>query len=584
VINQLRRFMVSIPEMLRCGIARSSLPLVVVSAFACSGDSTSPKPISILSNVSPAQSGEVGTRLTAAIQVKVVDSHGSAVKGATIDWTPAAGSVSASATATNIDGIAQTLWTLGTVAGVQHMSATLSGSSLDAPLQISATALAGPPTSLGIAPLDVAVEPRDSVTFTATPGPDRYGNPTTATATVHWTTTDDVSSPVDAIGRVHGQRAGRSIIRAIIGNDTAEAHVRVPAHWQAIGAGSGHTCALDALGYAFCWGNNYQYDLGVSDLSYDTIPHSVSGTIQFTELAVATTHACGLTADHLAYCWGDNASGELGVGTLSPTEISRPTLVAGGLLFTSVATTNVHTCALVASGDAWCWGWEGEGELGDSVSLSFIGRPSPLKVLGGLIYSSIAGGGSHTCAITLDARGYCWGNDFQGQVGDGHPLAYRTTPVAIAGTHAFASISAGSSHSCAIDTGGVTWCFGSNDSGELGDGSFAERDSPAQISSAVEFAHLFAGDRVTCGLSGTGVAYCWGLNARGQVGDGTTLNKGTPVPVSTTLQFTSISTVSTHTCALTSSGHAYCWGDNSIGQLGDGTFTMRTSPVEVAQP
>lgn len=526
----------------------------------------------------------VGTPLPSPVAVRVTDAGGSSVAGVTVAWMPATGSVSASSSVTDGDGVAEVQWTLGTAAGGQRLSASIEGASAVSPVELQATAIAGPATSLEITPQAIVLQPLGTAAFTVAVGTDQYGNP--VTDEVAWSTSDAVSTPISADGTVHAARAGRSVITATVGSVTAEASVEVSAKWKAIGAGGSHTCALDALGYAFCWGDNSAGQLGVTGIEYDSIPTPVGSALRFDSLVVGRDHACGLTSDHDAYCWGFNSSGQLGIGTFEPSRVYAPTPVVGGQSFASLTSTGVHTCGITTGGDAYCWGWESEGELGNGNVHTFAGQPAPVAVLGGQSYAALAGGSSHTCAITLTGEPYCWGNDYEGQVGDGASGDYRSTPVAVYGGGGLnvTSVIAGGSYSCAIDVSGHTWCWGSNEMGEIGDGSFQTRLTPVSISTPATFVRLAPGYRHACALDSVGRAYCWGFNATGQLGDGTTLRKGSPTVVATDARFTTISGGGGHTCALTAEGDAYCWGDNHIGQLGIGTFTMHASPVRVAAP
>ncbi|HEY9514302.1 MAG TPA: hypothetical protein VIQ74_01380 [Gemmatimonadaceae bacterium] len=533
--------------------------------------------------MSISQTGIVGTPLSAPVSVRVTDASGDAVGDVAVMWAPAAGSVSASTSLTNADGVAEIRWTLGTVAGAQRLSASLDGAPDVSPVELQATAIAGPTTGLVITPQTITLQPRGSASFTAEVGPDQYGNP--VTTEVVWSTSDDVSSPITADGIVRAGRAGHSVITAAIGSVTARASVEVSVQWTAIGAGGSHSCALDALGYAFCWGDNSVGQLGVSGIEYDSVPTPVSGARRYDSLAVGQDHACGLTSDHAAYCWGSNSSGQLGIGTLQSSRVYTPTRVVGGYSFASLTSTGVHTCGLTTEGDAYCWGWESAGELGNGKSGTFDSQPAPVAVLGGLRFSVMAGGTSHTCAITSAGEPYCWGNDFEGQVGDNNSSeGYRSTPVAVSGGLTATSIIAGGSYSCAIDEAGQTWCWGTNEMGEVGDGSFQTRLAPVAISPPSPFVRLAPGYRHACALDSAGRAYCWGFNATGQLGEGTTLRKGSPTPVATDARFTTISGGGGHTCALTAEGSAYCWGDNHIGQLGIGAFAMQMTPVRIAAP
>jgi len=193
----------------------------------------------------------------------------------------------------------------------------------------------------------------------------------------------------------------------------------------------------------------------------------------------------------------------------------------------------------------------------------------------------LAGGGSHSCRLDAIGVAYCWGANSNGQLGDGSTTS-RATPAAVrARWVGFIAMAAGNGHTCLMNSSGTASCWGSNDAGQVGDGTTTERTAPVAVRGGLSFIALVAGYSHTCGLTGTGTAYCWGRNFYGQLGDGTTIWRTAPVAVSGGLNFVALAASATHTCGLTGSGTAYCWGGNFVGQLGDGMTTSRTTPGAV---
>lgn len=302
-------------------------------------------------------------------------------------------------------------------------------------------------------------------------------------------------------------------------------------------------------------------------------------TLTFTVVSAGGPHTCGVTTPGAAYCWGGNAAGALGDPRTDGWP--SPVLVAGGVTFDSVSAGSNHTCGLTAAGVAYCWGNDSNGEVGDGEKQ--VVRSTPAPVAGGLSFAAVSAGSRHTCGVTSAGAAYCWGDNSSGQLGDG-TTAQRLTPELVAGGVSFAAVSASSysDHTCGLTAAGAAYCWGSNVYGQLGDGTAITRLSPALVAGGLSFVTLSAGGFQTCGLTSAGAVYCWGNNSSGGLGDGTMTNRRSPVPVTGGVTFAAVSAGNGQTCGLTSAGAAYCWGYNTFGQVGDGTTTDRSSPVLVA--
>jgi alpha-tubulin suppressor-like RCC1 family protein len=303
----------------------------------------------------------------------------------------------------------------------------------------------------------------------------------------------------------------------------------------------------------------------------------------FASLTAGQYFTCGLSASGGAYCWGFNADGELGDST--KTFRWTPSAVQGGLAFANVAGGYFHACALTTNGAAYCWGDNGSGEsspngaLGDGTTVQ---RLAPTAITGGIVFAELAASVVRTCGLASAGAAYCWGVNTAGQLGDGTTVSQRLVPTAVTGNLTFTSIVAGGSQGCGLVAGGAAYCWGANSYGELGDGTTTTRVAPTPVGGGMTFASLAAGYTHTCGLTSAGAAYCWGYNGFGNLGDGTTTRRLAPTPVTGGLRFTALVAGETQTCGLTAGGAAYCWGLNQFGELGDGTTTQRLSPALVS--
>jgi alpha-tubulin suppressor-like RCC1 family protein len=257
----------------------------------------------------------------------------------------------------------------------------------------------------------------------------------------------------------------------------------------AISTGGRHTCALLADGDIVCWGGNDAGQLGDGNtINRTTPPTAITlpvADVKAIGVDAGADHTCALLANGEMTCWGRNAEGQLGDGTtiprLSPVTVS----VAPGTRALAVDTGAKHTCALLAGGAVTCWGDNEWGQLGRGTSGPGTNLLAPIGTLslpgGHPSAVALAVGDSHTCVL-LDHRGAsCWGYNGTGGVGDGTGNVSVTAPATVAaqpGGRAIRSLSAGSSHTCAVLDDASLSCWGQNFNGQLGLGDRTDRTSP----------------------------------------------------------------------------------------------------------
>ena len=296
--------------------------------------------------------------------------------------------------------------------------------------------------------------------------------------------------------------------------------------FTAIATAETHSCGITTTGEAYCWGSNNVGQLGNGTTVSQSSPSPVAGGLSLTSIVAGAFHTCGLTTSGAAYCWGFSNNGALGNGATGVR--TTPTAVSGGHTFVSLVAGRSHTCGITTTGETYCWGLNSSGQLGDGTSGSKL---SPSLVIGGLTFTSISAGDSHTCALTASGSAYCWGSP-DGRLGIGDPTGVSTTsPRAVTGGLTFTAITAGETHSCAITTSGEAYCWGSNAGGRLGIGT---TDAQSLVPVAVAGGHVFrsidVGDH-SCAVTTTNQVYCWGPGGTGQLGNGSTSNRLVPTPI-----------------------------------------------------
>jgi alpha-tubulin suppressor-like RCC1 family protein len=517
-------------------------------------------------------------------------------------------------------------------------------------------------TGLEVSPGTATLFPGDTVSLATSV----TGGAGDAPPAVAWSSADSAVASVSAAGLVTARSAGEARIVARVGQVADTAVVRVMAAGMSgvpyFTVGESHACYLDTGGRAFCWGRNGNGELGNGTTAASAVPVPVSGGLAFVAISAGSGgQTCALTAAGEAYCWGQNAGGQLGDGT----RISRtaPVRVIGGATFSAlhagsstcgvtraggafcwgpgfgagsfeggpfvgVAAGFLHSCALKATGEAVCRGYNTDGRLGNPTAPELPGGQHP--VVGGHRFLSIATGptGDGTCGVTVGGKAYCWGSSYLGSLGIGTRNG-GAGPAPMEGDYRMLSAVPGRSHGCGITLEGGAVCWGNNVMGQLGDGSWRAALAPTPVQSSVRFtAVLPANEGYTCAITAAREPYCWGKSTEssgvpaaattgpmqaaltgapsvldvgrqhgcalvsgsvqcwgdgsvGRLGTGSTDNQLRPARVQGAAAFTTLSVGLEHSCAIAADGTAFCWGANYNAALGEGTTTARSEPTRV---
>jgi alpha-tubulin suppressor-like RCC1 family protein len=369
------------------------------------------------------------------------------------------------------------------------------------------------------------------------------------------------------------------------------------------GPTSSSVCTLLADKHFQCWGEMFS---GIVDLAQAT---------NFVDISMGEGFFCALLKDGDVVCAGDNSRGQLGDGNTLPSgDYSYVTVSGGGRLqnVVQISAGVSHVCALKTDHTVWCWGYNGNGQLGNYNVVAAI-QPAAVQVvindaahdvLGSVDW--ISSGGNHTCIEFLPdphgaVTGACWGYNAYGQLGSGSITPAERSPVTIvvpgpSGLEALKmssrSLKAGFRHTCTL-IGDSAACWGDNNRGATSTGIGGNTPIPATViisdgTTVNNIAGLSVGYDFSCLRFADTTGACWGADDRGQIGNYLESRSDVSSPVGIVLfggsQLSGISTLVSgyaHTCALMQNARVYCWGDNQNGQLTPYPFPYSDIPIEI---
>ena len=400
---------------------------------------------------------------------------------------------------------------------------------------------------------------------------------------------------------------------------------------KAVAAGGYHSLALTAAGTIQAWGTNSNGELGDGSLVQRTSPVLVSGTMKYRAIAGGGSHSLAITWTGGVQAWGSDSNGQLGNDALAVSK-NTPVTVSGITNALSIAAGWNHSLAGLADGSLRTWGWNGSSQLGDG---TIIDRYTPIqpsaiavtRVFAGYQHSgylridslvatwgsnshgqcnrspisdpvvttpmsisrphnfraSGSGFGNHTLYVADDGTVRGWGNNSNGQIGNGTSGTNQITEVTTTtnwSLDAITAIDAGRGHGIALKADGTVWTWGSDTNGELGDDATqANKSTPVQVSGLSGVVAIAAGSYHNLALTCNGTMWSWGQDTYGQLGNDTALVNQF-IPVQTGASYCrAIGAGAYHSLAVRYDGYVYAWGYNVYGQLGDGTVVNQPTPL-----
>ncbi len=291
---------------------------------------------------------------------------------------------------------------------------------------------------------------------------------------------------------------------------------------RAVAADRGYSLAVDTHGTVWSWGENRYGQLGDGTKENRFRPVPVKGLDRATAIAAGNPINVGLRTDGSVWTWGEYSTISLMTGVRRvPTGSNQ---VKGIQDIAQISARSGYVAAAMQDGSLWAWGSQ---EFGHTE----IFRPQPVKFDEPSNVASVAVGGHHAIALTRDGMIWTWGENKVSQLGDGtNTTSHR--PVRVAGVDNVVAIAAGYLHTVALRRDGTVWTWGWNDSGQLGEPlSLTDRNTPGLVAGLTDVVAIAAGTTHSLAVKRDGTIWAWGSNRSGQLGDGTTSDRVTPVQV-----------------------------------------------------
>ncbi len=374
---------------------------------------------------------------------------------------------------------------------------------------------------------------------------------------------------------------------------------------QYLSVGGDHACGIgkafesDPGGTLWCWGSNSDRQLG-SDGPASVVPIQVGTDDDWVTVTAGVSETIGIRVGGTMWAWGEsNPVSQVGAGTewqrAFAGDRGECALDVDGALWCSVVdgitpedpgpwryaeTNDQHICAIDPDDRLFCWGQNDEGEVGNG---STTDVDAPFEVMPGAAFLDVATAANHTCAVRDDGVAFCWGDCQFGQLGDGaDPVRecddHVTTPTQVLGD-GYVDVSAFDAHTCAVRADRTIACWGYGAEGETGAG--VERHADPRVVLGNNWTFVAAGRSSTCAHDANARAFCWGANGVGQLGDGNGGHVREPEQIAAGASWRAVHAGDRSTCAIENNGSLWCWGRNGRGELGTGSTLQAGIPTQV---
>jgi len=404
------------------------------------------------------------------------------------------------------------------------------------------------------------------------------------TASIYHTCARRIDNAVFCFGNGGSGRLGNGIST----NQNKPVQAGAANNWQRISAGSTHTCGIKDTGNLWCWGSNGFGQLGLGNTTSQSLPMYVSLERKFSKMATGDNHSCAVEDDGTLSCFGRNNAGQLGIGNtdtkLDPTKVSVDSAaMTPDADWNEVFAGRDTTCATKKDGRLYCWGQNSSLQVSKTGG-SFITSPYLVETaaMAGDMDWATAAVGFTTCGIKQDGRMFCWGRGNEGQLGTGPLAASSALPLEIGAGKTWKKLRINGFHICALDAQDALFCWGRNNSAQMGTTAAGWVLAPLEVSPGTTFKDFATGAVHTSAITSEGKVVSWGSRVFGQLGDGQSSLWTTPLAISADTTWKSAIGYGESGCVINQAGELHCFGNNESGQFGLGDDISRMAPVKVA--
>ncbi len=358
--------------------------------------------------------------------------------------------------------------------------------------------------------------------------------------------------------------------------------------WISISTGGYSSFGIDNRNRLYAWGRNNNSQLAnYARLGYNDydFPITVESDSPIVSVSGGYDHACAIDSDKHLWCVGGNGYGQLGDGSNESEKYPVMINNSSGTDWSKIAGGYYFTCGIDTAGNLWCWGRNSNGQLGTGETGTYNNYPLLVTNSDGTRWAYVDLGYFHTCGIDVQGNLWCWGENAYGKLGTGDEVDH-TYPVLITNSMGtkWSSVSLGIKQTCGVDVENNLWCWGDNSLGQLGTGDYTGSYYPVIVSNSAgtSWSSVSLDQFSTCGIDTESTLWCWGVNDSGQLGNGTTNSSNVPVVVTNSAGslWSEVDVGAAYACARDVNDNLWCWGENGDYQIGLGE-SLRIFPARV---